>query len=104
MMPPVRATGSLFGATANSTVPLPCPERPAVMLSQGSLTSAVHGHSRSVLTGIAPAPPPAGKGAAGASKVTAHLVIVDGDVEVLTDEPHPASATAQRSAAVLRKN
>src|SRR5687767_9973082 len=104
MMPPVRTTGSLFGVTANSTVPLPCPERPAVMLSQASLASAVHGHSRSVLTRIAPVPPLAGKGAAGASKVTAHLVIVAGDVNVLTDEPQPASATAPRSTTVLRRN
>lgn len=52
MMPPVRTTGSPFGAAATSTVPFPCPERPAVMLSQASLASAVHGHSRSAFTAI----------------------------------------------------
>jgi hypothetical protein len=80
MMPPLRATGSPLAAAANSTVPLPCPERPAVMLSHGTSGSAVHSHSRSVLTGIAPLPPSAGRVAVGASNATAHLDNADGDV------------------------
>ena len=80
MMPPLRATGSPLGAAENSTVPLPCPERPAVMLSHGVSGSAVQAHSRSVLTGITPLPPSAGTAPAGASNATAHLDNVDGAV------------------------
>ena len=96
MMPPLRATGSPLAAAVNSTVPFPCPERPAVMLSQGTSDSAVHWHSRSVLTGIAPLPPSAGTAAAGASKLTAHLGNVEGDEKVLPDDPHAASVSDQR--------
>src|SRR5690242_16179182 len=104
MMPPVRATGSPFAAAVNSTVPLPCPDRPAVMLSHGSLTSAVHEHSRSAFTGIAPPPPPAGRGAAGVSNVTAHLVIVEGDVDVVPDAPHPTRAIVATTGGMLCRN
>jgi hypothetical protein len=80
MMPPLRETGSPLADTENSTVPLPCPDRPAVMLSHDTSGVAVHSHSRSVLTAIAPLPPPAGRLAAGASNATAHLANADGVV------------------------
>jgi hypothetical protein len=80
MMPPVRATGSALAPALNSTVPFPCPDRPAVMLSHGASASAVHVHSRSVFTGIEPLPPSAGRLPAGASTDTAHLDNVEGDV------------------------
>ncbi len=49
-------------------------------------------------------PPEAGTGVPGASTATAHFANVDGDVTVLPDEPHDASATAAaRSPAVIAR-
>ena len=64
------------------------------MLTQATSGWAVHWHSRSVLTSIAPDPPEAGTGVPGASTVTAHFDNVEGEVTVLPDEPQDVSASA----------
>lgn len=49
---PERATFVLFGANVYSTVPLPVPDAPEVMVIHGTLLVAVHAHPAPAVTVI----------------------------------------------------
>src|SRR6188472_3458856 len=101
MIPPLRATGSLFAAALNGTVPSPWPVEPAMMFSQPTSGWAVHWQTRSVFTVMEPLPPLAGTVEDGASNAIGHLEKEVGEVTVLPDEPQPASANATARMAAL---
>jgi hypothetical protein len=49
----------MFGATSNTTSPLPAPEDPRTTVSHGSLLVAVHAQPLAVVTLTVPVPPAA---------------------------------------------
>jgi len=96
----VRGEGSPFGLALNATVPGPCPDVPAVILSHPPSVLAVHWHSRSVAIAIDPVPPPAGRVEGFAVVVTPHFAVVEGAVVVVAvDAQPPWASTAAKSAA-----
>jgi hypothetical protein len=98
----LRGDGSAFALALNATVPGPCPDAPAVIFSHAPSALAVHWHSRSVLTVMEPAPPPAGRVEGFAEVVTAHFAVVEGAVDVVAVDPQPAAPAAAASSAANR--
>src|SRR3954466_797416 len=98
-MAPRRTAGSGLEAASKLTVPSPWPLAPALIVSQGFCTSAVHAHSRAVLTVISPVPPPAGSGEPGGVTATPHFDTVPGEVTVVVPDEPQAAATRAAAAA-----
>ena len=89
---PDRACGSGFEAAVNSTVPSPWPLAPDRMLNQPPSTVADQAHSRVAATPTVPDPPAAGTLVPPVFSVMAQRSADAGDVTVVLDEPHAATA------------
>src|SRR4051812_36832016 len=90
-----RGVGSGFALTRYATDPLPCPDAPEVMTSQGALAAAVQVQSRLVSTArVADIPLAGTMPAVSLPTVTLHLLslgaVTDIDVE---EPPHPLTTT-----------
>jgi hypothetical protein len=86
---------SVFGPTAYSIAPSPCPLAGPVTVTHATLELAVHAHSRAALTPIRPVPPDAGTLKSVAASVTPQRGTVAGAVDVVDEEPHAAARMAR---------
>ena len=94
-----RIDGSGFALTRYATDPLPCPEVPEVMTSQGASVAALHVQSRLVSTASVPDIPVAGAAAVSLPTVTLHLLSV-GDVTDVDEEDFVHEVATTHSAAI----
>ena len=95
-----RGAGSGFAFTRYATDPLPCPDVPDVMTSQGALAAAVHVQSRLVSTARVADIPLAGTAPdASLPIVTLHLLSLGAVTDIDVEEP-PHAPTKAHSAAI----
>ena len=97
---PWRIDGSGFALTRYATDPLPWPDAPEVMTSQGASVAALHVQSRLVSTASVPDMPFAGAApAVSLPTVTLHLLSV-GDVTDVDEEDFVHEVARAHSAAI----
>jgi hypothetical protein len=88
---PRRTTGSGLRTVASSTVPLPCPLAPDLMLSHDDSVDADHAHSRAADTATVAEPASAGTSPP-PSSATPQRVNDDGEVTVVVEDPQAAAS------------